>query len=129
MLDVTAWNPAYLAIAATIVVVGVVQWGHRRASARAAVDRWALRHRYRLRRVSYSWIGAGASFAGELWRDKEADVVYRVEVEDTAMGGSGEAYVRCRADWLGRLEREVDPERDVRWIRMPDPYGGRKPSF
>ncbi len=63
--------------------------------------------------------------ASELGRDKEGDVLFRVEVEDAAMGGVGEAYVRCRADWLGRLEREVDPERDVRWVRMPDPYGGR----
>jgi hypothetical protein len=125
MADVTAWNPAYVALAATFAVVAIVQWRHRRASARAAVERWAQRHRYRLRRVSNSWGGAGASSAGELWREKEGDVVFRAEVEDTAMGGTGAAYVRCRADWLGRLEREVDPERDVRWITMPDPYGGR----
>src|SRR5215207_9166448 len=109
MPDFEELNPAYVALAATFALVGIVQWWHRRASARAAVERWALRHRYRLRHVSASWSGAGASFGGELGRDTEGDAVYRVEIEDLAMGGSGAAYVRCRADWFGRLEREVDP--------------------
>jgi hypothetical protein len=105
----------WLLVVAAFALVGGLQWRFRRDAAQGAAERWLLRHRYRARRLRLS-VGGGPHFPLRLSRDSDAAFVYRAEVEDREMGGTGVVWMRLWVDWTGSV---IDDEPEVAWERFP----------
>ncbi|MDF1502578.1 hypothetical protein [Roseisolibacter sp. H3M3-2] len=108
-------DAAWLLVVGAFALVGVLQWRFRRDAAQGTVERWLLRHRYRVRRLRLS-VGGGPHFPLRLSRDGDAAFVYRAEVEDGHMGGSGVVWLRVWIGWAGTV---LDDEPEVVWERFP----------
>jgi hypothetical protein len=108
-------DAGWLLVVAALALVGLLQWRFRRDAAQDAAERWLLRHRYRLRRLRPS-VGGGPHFPLRLSRDSDAAFVYRAEIEDRAMGGTGVVWMRDWVDWTGSV---IDDEPEVVWERFP----------
>ena len=108
-------DAGWLLVVAALALVGLLQWRFRRDAAQDAAERWLLRHRYRLRRLRPS-VGGGPHFPLRLSRDSDAAFVYRAEIEDGAMGGTGVVWMRVWVDWTGSV---IDDEPEVVWERFP----------
>jgi hypothetical protein len=112
------WNARYVLGVLLIAGIGLALWHHRYATARAAVERWASQHRYRVHRISLRLFGRPLFFKPVAFNSRDNDFFFRLLVDDMKLGGTGSVWVRCRVGWLGQVE-PIDPDIDVMWDEMP----------